>query len=100
MDDAPICPSCAGECYRDSVDIGIGEIHGPWGCPECGWSSSPEYDCREGLIDDGDRVIDQFGVSHSKQRIEELGKLLDKILPDSDLDLPDIEAPLHEPELN
>lgn len=43
------CPSCGGYCYRDSVDVGIGIIHGPYGCTECGWSEWEEYDKRNGL---------------------------------------------------
>jgi hypothetical protein len=38
------CPKCNGQCHRDSVDIGVGVIHGPYGCEECGWSEDPEYD--------------------------------------------------------
>jgi len=42
------CKKCGQECYRESVDVGVGVIHGPWGCPCCGWSDDPEYDCSEG----------------------------------------------------
>jgi len=32
------CPSCGGECERDTVDVGVGEHPtGPWGCPSCHW---------------------------------------------------------------
>jgi hypothetical protein len=37
------CPNCTRECWRDSADVGIGVMYGPWGCP-CGWSESDEYD--------------------------------------------------------
>ena len=63
------CPHCGEPCDRDSVDVGIGVIHGPWGCANCGWSSSPEYDCRDGIRRDGDdRVFDQYGGSHHVTR--------------------------------
>lgn len=36
--DALTCPKCGGECERDMVDVGVGEIPaGPWGCPVCHW---------------------------------------------------------------
>ncbi len=38
------CPSCGGETNQDSVDVGVGVIHGPRGCIECGWSEADEYD--------------------------------------------------------
>ena len=38
------CEKCGDECFRDSVDVGVGVIHGPYGCPNCGWSEDPEYD--------------------------------------------------------
>ncbi len=65
------CPNCEkqgidSECHQDSVDVGVGVIYGPWGCPECGWSEDSEYD----LSDDKDPVnekggvIDQYGGYH------------------------------------
>lgn len=66
MDDRTQCPKCGDECDRDSVDVGVGVIHGPWGCPACGWSEDPEYDLSSGqseLRGDGS-VIDQFGGCH------------------------------------
>ncbi|HYC44496.1 MAG TPA: hypothetical protein VED01_03330 [Burkholderiales bacterium] len=39
------CPECGSECDRDSVDVGVGVIHGPYGCLGCGWSENAEYDC-------------------------------------------------------
>lgn len=38
------CPKCGGRCDRDSVDVGIGIMFGPYGCEECGWSEDPKYD--------------------------------------------------------
>lgn len=41
------CPACGGETNQDSVDVGVGVIHGPRGCIECGWSEADEYDMRK-----------------------------------------------------
>jgi hypothetical protein len=27
------CPKCGDRCERDSVDVGVGVIRGPYGCP-------------------------------------------------------------------
>lgn len=57
------CPKCETECHRHSVDVGVGVIHGPHGCPTCAWSESEEYDLSEGqspIRDDGG-VVDQYG---------------------------------------
>jgi ssDNA-binding Zn-finger/Zn-ribbon topoisomerase 1 len=65
------CPHCNETCDRAEVDVGVGVIHGPWGCPQCGWSSEQTYDNRDGVKRDGDdRVFDQYGVSHSINRVE------------------------------
>ncbi len=32
------CPKCGADCWRESADVGVGIIYGPWGCPECCWS--------------------------------------------------------------
>lgn len=38
-----ICPCCGAPCQRDEVDVGVGTITGPWGCPDCGWvEAQPE----------------------------------------------------------
>lgn len=60
------CPKCGGTCHRDSVDIGVGVQHGPYGCEECGWSESDEYDLSEGQdpVDERGGVKDQFGGYH------------------------------------
>lgn len=68
--DAQNCPHCGEPCDRESVDVGVGVIFGPWGCSGCGWSSDSRYDSREGIVRDGDdRVLDQFGVSHHVDRL-------------------------------
>lgn len=61
------CPKCGcDECHCDEVDVGVGVIKGPYGCPACGWSESPEYDLSEGrdpVRADGS-AIDQYGGIH------------------------------------
>lgn len=56
------CPKCKGDCWQDSVDVGVGTIYGPWGCPDCGWSENEEYDISAGpkTTEEGYRV-DQYG---------------------------------------
>ena len=60
------CPKCNDDCERDSVDVGVGIIHGPFGCPGCGWSESEEYDLSEGKdpLDEKGGAIDQYGGYH------------------------------------
>lgn len=60
------CQKCGEECIRDSVDIGVGIIHGPYGCECCGWSEDEEYDLSEGKnpVDEKGGVIDQYGGYH------------------------------------
>lgn len=59
------CPKCGEDCCRDSVDVGVGIMHGPWGC-SCGWSESEEYDLSSGKspVDEKGGVIDQYGGYH------------------------------------
>lgn len=61
------CPKCGcDECHRDEVDVGVGVIFGPWGCPACGWSQDSRYDLSDGkssVREDGS-VIDQYGGLH------------------------------------
>lgn len=56
-----ICPKCGAEdCRRDSADVGVGVMYGPYGCP-CGWSQDPRFDIAEGpKFEEGYRV-DQWG---------------------------------------
>ena len=42
------CEKCGEDCCRDEVDVGVGVIHGPWGCPCCGWSEDSRYDSSSG----------------------------------------------------
>lgn len=56
------CPHCKSECWRESCDVGVGVIFGPWGCPHCGWSEDERYDLRGGQkkTDEG-YSLDQVG---------------------------------------
>ena len=55
------CPNCKGECYRGEVDVGVGIIFGPWGCP-CGWSEEDAYNLLDGpKYTEAGGVIDQYG---------------------------------------
>ena len=60
------CPKCGAECWRDSVDNGVGIQYGPWGCSNCGWSEDPEYDLSTGKnpVDEKGGAIDQYGGYH------------------------------------
>ena len=69
----PKCPKCGEECSRDSVDVGVGVIYGPWGCI-CGWSSDPHYDASNGpspaqLVAGDGKWVDSRGGVHSVDRI-------------------------------
>lgn len=46
-DDNKTCPNCKNEAWRESADVGVGIIYGPWGC-ECGWSEDDEYNTLTG----------------------------------------------------
>lgn len=48
MDREQICPKCGKDCCRDEVDVGVGVIYGPWGCPYCEWSEDERYDSSDG----------------------------------------------------
>ena len=60
------CPKCNEPCDRDSVDVGVGVIHGPYGCCACGWSEDPGYDLSSGRdpVDEKGGVTDQWGSYH------------------------------------
>jgi hypothetical protein len=62
-DEAGTCPNCGAEdLWRDSVDVGVGVIYGPYGCP-CGWSESDEYNQ---LADDAEVRTDPWGGVYPK----------------------------------
>lgn len=59
----PSCPNCGEETWRDSADVGVGVIFGPYGC-SCGWSEWDEYNQ---LLGNGGRqanggYTDPYGV--------------------------------------
>lgn len=55
------CPRCGEEAWREEVDVGVGIIFGPWGCP-CGWSEYEEYDQTKGGGTQPDGTyLDQYG---------------------------------------
>lgn len=57
-----VCPRCWTDCYRDSADVGVGIIYGPWGCPRCGWSEDERYDLTNGpKFTEQGGSIDQYG---------------------------------------
>lgn len=63
LTDSTPCPRCNETgLYRDSADVGVGIIYGPYGCPCCGWSENEEYDLQKGggLQDDGG-YLDPYG---------------------------------------
>lgn len=55
------CPNCGNpDCYRESADVGVGIIYGPYGCP-CGWSEDYYYDQLDGPTSQGGYRTDQWG---------------------------------------
>lgn len=59
------CPKCgSAELWRDSVNIGVGVIYGPWGCGDCFWSQDEEYDLSGDTLpfDEKGGMIDQYGT--------------------------------------
>ena len=73
-EEAMKCPKCGGECWRDEVHVGVGWMYGPYGCPECYWSESSEYDRSEGKVPPGQPegwYTDNFGRSMRIEAIVE-----------------------------
>ena len=60
------CPKCdSSEVWRDSVDVGVGIMHGPYGCSGCGWSEDNKYDISEGQkYSESGCLLDQWGGLH------------------------------------
>lgn len=77
------CPHCGDECLRDEVDVGVGVIFGPFGCPSCGWSERPEYDCRNGqppaAADYPDHIVDQWGGATPLSQLAAVDDLLEQV---------------------
>jgi hypothetical protein len=84
MSETKTCPKCGTECMRDYVDIGVGILYGPWGCPGCGWSEDPEYDHSEGqsMVTEHGGIKDQYGGVHPKGSSMELAYRLAKEMQD------------------
>lgn len=40
MSNLETCPRCGGPLDRDEVDVGVGVIYGPAGCPACFWTEN------------------------------------------------------------
>ncbi len=66
MTEDHVCPKCGGETWRDAVDVGVGTIYGPYGCGDCGWSESEDYDLsmKETARTEDGGAIDQWGGYH------------------------------------
>lgn len=60
------CPKCNNDCCRDEVHNGVAMLYGPYGCPNCYWSESEEYDLSTGKnpLDEKGGAIDQYGNYH------------------------------------
>jgi predicted RNA-binding Zn-ribbon protein involved in translation (DUF1610 family) len=58
------CPKCGDELWRESCDVGVGVVYGPWGCSGCGYSESEEYDLSgdRNPVDEKGGALNQFGV--------------------------------------
>jgi hypothetical protein len=72
------CPNCHEGAYRESVDVGVGIIYGPWGCP-CGWSEDDKYNqlLNGPTHSEGGYRTDQFGYLY-KATVEESGPYRDQ----------------------
>ncbi len=61
---------------RESVDVGIGIMHGPWGCPTCRWSSDSQYDFSDlgrSQIRENGWILDQWGVLTPPRKVIDIG---------------------------
>lgn len=66
------CPACGGGCCRESADVGIGIIYGPWGCP-CGWSEDERYNLLAGpKLTERGGMIDQYGGITPREALEDM----------------------------
>jgi hypothetical protein len=82
-----LCPKCGNpDTYRESADVGVGVIYGPYGCPECGWSEWPQYDRSEGPSpeqkDNPEWYVDQWG---GMQRVEAIVERCERFGLDGDV---------------
>lgn len=64
------CPNCGHGCMRESADVGIGVIYGPWGC-SCGWSEDERYNLLAGpKFTERGGMIDQYGGITPREALE------------------------------
>lgn len=75
------CPKCNEPCDRDSADVGVGVIYGPYGCCACGWSEDSAYDLSgdRDPVDAKGGAIDQWGGYHPPGSSMALGYRLAKV---------------------
>lgn len=69
------CPKCGSDdLWRESADVGVGVIYGPYGCPGCGWSEQSEYDRSNGPAEadkEGECIHDQWGMGMPVRSLRE-----------------------------
>ena len=69
------CPYCGDVLYRESADVGVGVIYGPYGCPTCAYSEYEQYDNRDGKspknLENPEWYTDQFGGAIRKSAMKE-----------------------------
>ena len=83
------CPNCKDcDIWRESVDVGVGIIYGPYGCENCGWSESGEYNLATGTKTSADgSPVDQFGgVYPGWKALPTSGEFLDDLKLEDDIE--------------
>lgn len=91
-DELKSCPNCGddGSLDRESVDVGVGILYGPWGCFSCGWSSEKRFDRSNGAAEADaeypDHILTPTGAAHHKRRIEDTLRERFGIVVDLDAD--------------
>lgn len=76
------CPNCKGRCWRESVDVGVGIIYGPWNC-SCGWTeddSRPQVQISGTCIVCKEKV--EFYVSQDSHRAWKAGAHIQEAMPE------------------
>ena len=56
-DNHKLCPNCGSETVCDEVDIGVGTMHGPAHCNNCGWNEEDEIRETMKLFEIGKEII-------------------------------------------
>lgn len=63
------CPECGTkDLWRESADVGVGIIYGPYGC-DCGWSEDSKYNIQKGALKQDGSCIDQYGGIYPKDSL-------------------------------